>query len=318
MSTVAYTLSHPSTAEAPRCNICNGISRRYFQLADYWVYECNSCGHQFTETTAGERHIAEVYGDDYFSNGGAGYTDYVADERLLVQRGRWYADRISQFCQPGAMLDVGAAAGFTARGFADSGWDVFGLEPNRNMAEYARSHLGVSVEATSLENWCSDRRFDLVSMLQVLPHFIDPRNAVRQVARHLHIGGFLLIETWNRNSWMARIFGKSWHVYNPPSVLHWFSRDTLQLLLANEGFSTVAEGQPARRISLRHAKSILRHKAEVSFASRMGLLAARLLPENLTVSYHGDDLFWMLFRQSGAIDCSASQYGAGQSDMTPA
>src|SRR5205823_10755593 len=127
----------------------------------------------------------KIYGDDYFFAGGAGYRNYLGDSRIFVQRAKWYAARVGQHCAPGTMLDVGAAAGFTLRGFADAGWDVLGIEPNARMAEHARSQMHVAVEPTTLDAFRSGHRFDLVSMLQVLPHFANPRSAIERAAQLL-------------------------------------------------------------------------------------------------------------------------------------
>ena len=35
--------------------------------------------------------VAEIYDDSYFSGGGAGYSDYLAEGEMLKQRGRMYA-----------------------------------------------------------------------------------------------------------------------------------------------------------------------------------------------------------------------------------
>jgi len=68
-----------------------------------------------------------------------------------------------------------------------------------------------------LENLPVDDEYDAVSMIQVLPHFIDPKRAMAVVANVLKPGGLLLVETWNRDSWTARMFGKNWHEYSPPA-----------------------------------------------------------------------------------------------------
>jgi 2-polyprenyl-3-methyl-5-hydroxy-6-metoxy-1,4-benzoquinol methylase len=279
-----------------RCVICSGSSQPCFQSAGYWIRECRSCGHRFADVRATDNHIEKTYSDNYFAGDVAGYSDYLGDQRLLIERGRWYAGRVARFCNPGTLLDVGAAAGFTLRGFADLGWDVLGLEPNVGMAEYARTQLQIPVEATALETWNGGHRFDLVSMLQVLPHFFDPRSAIRCAATCLRTGGHLLIELWDRKSWTAQLWGESWHEYNPPSVLHWFSKATLVRLLNSEGFVLVDHGRPSRWISVGHAKSVLRNKTAVSLTIRLLHSVAGLLPEKLAIPYPCDDLFWMLLR----------------------
>jgi SAM-dependent methyltransferase len=243
-----------------------------------------------------EHDVQQLYGDDYFSQGGAGYSDYLSESNLLIERARRYASRVARHAAPGAMLDVGAAAGFTLRGFANAGWNVRGIEPNAKMADLARSQMRVAVEPTTLEAFRSAQRFDLVSLLQVLPHFANPRAAIRQAARLLRPGGHLLIETWNRQSWTARLLGHGWHEYSPPTVLHWFSKPTLARLLESEGFALIDQGRPTRWIGMGHAKSVLRGKANQSLAYRMALAAGSIFPDRLAVPYPCDDLIWMLLR----------------------
>ena len=224
--------------------------------------------HQFAELDCQQdqqEHVQRVYSDDYFFGGGAGYNDYLSEERLLVARGRWYAKLMSRYCQPGAVLDIGAASGFTLQGLREAGWQGFGIEPNVGLAEYATNRFGIPVEACSLESWTTCRRYDLVTMLQVLPHFLDPKKAIRKSANLLPPGGHLLIESWDRRSWTARLFGKNWHEYSPPSVLHWFSRDGIVRLAANLGFEFVAQGRPSKWIGAGHAKSLLASKASFAY-----------------------------------------------------
>lgn len=293
-------LGAASAPPAEICILCGGSSSPSFEVSGIWIRQCNACGHQFAEMSDREHPVQQLYGDDYFFAGGAGYSDYLGDSRLFLQRARWYAARVARHTTTGSMLDVGAAAGFTLRGFADSGWDVLGIEPNAKMAAHARTKLHVAVEPTTLEAFDSGHRFDLVTMLQVLPHFANPRAALRRAAELLRPGGHLLIETWDRRSWTARLFGKSWHEYSPPSVLHWFSKQSLIHLLSSEGFALVDQGRPPRWISIRHAQSVLRNKAKSSVSYRTLLAAAAILPGRLAVPYPGDDLIWLLLRRGDA------------------
>jgi SAM-dependent methyltransferase len=243
-------------------------------------------------------HIERTYADDYFSGSGAGYSDYLSEERLLIRRGRWYARLLSQHCTPGSVLDIGAAAGFTLRGFGDAGWKCHGIEPNQSMARYARQRYGISVESTSLESWKTDQSFDLVTMLQVLPHLADPRQALQKCSQVLRDRGLLLVETWDRDSWMAQLAGRHWHVRNPPSVLHWFSSSGLIQLARSAGLEPVAQGSLVRWIDAAHAKAVLRHRSGGSGVYRFLASIAHLIPDRVAIPYLADDLFWALFRKS--------------------
>jgi len=291
------TATEEMAARNVACALCDTMSTRLHQIAGYWIRECRSCAHRFAEVDGQPDHIQRVYGDEYFFGGGAGYSDYLAEERLLVARGRWYARLMSRYCQPGTVFDVGAASGFTLQGLSEAGWRCFGIEPNPTLAEYARNRFGHSVAASSLESWTIDRSYDLVAMLQVLPHFLDPKEAILKSADMLQPGGYLLIETWDRHSWTARILGKSWHEYSPPSVLHWFSKDGLIRLAAGNGFEIVAQGRPSKWISAAHAKSLLGSKARNSLANRLLLRLAQIVPDRIAIPYPSEDLFWLLLRR---------------------
>ena len=279
------------------CPVCRSASRRLFQTCGYWIRQCDTCGHHFAELNDREGHVSRCYGDEYFTRGGAGYADYFREERLLVARGRWYAHRLAKLCAPGSVLDIGAAAGFTLAGFREAGWMTQGIEPNATMAQHARERLGLEVEPATFETWQTNRTFDLVLMLQVLPHFVDPADALQKAARLVRPGGHLLIETWDRESWTARLSGSQWHEYSPPSVLHWFSRSGIARLARAAAFEQVATGRPSKWINAGHAKSVLRHKSEASFFNRVALMVANLIPDRVSVPYLGDDLFWALFQR---------------------
>jgi hypothetical protein len=136
--------------------------------------------------------------------------------------------------------------------------------------------------------------------LQVIAHLVDPRAEMRRVVERIRPGGLWLVETWDRESWTARLFGRRWHEYSPPSVLHWFSRRGLSALARELGFQPMATGRPRRRIRGRHARSLVEHTLEGSFLAPVVRRSLRQLPEDASIPYPGDDLFWALYRKRAA------------------
>jgi len=273
------------------CPLCNSASKQAFIAKDIAVLDCDICGHRFADVNGGESFVADVYGDDYFSGGGAGYTDYAAEGDMLIERGKMYAAKLRKHAAPGSMLDVGAACGFLLKGFIDSGWTGVGIEPNASMSLLAKDKLNVDVITGTLENAQFDRRFDLISMVQVAGHFYDPAQAFRTTHDLLNDGGHLLIETWNRGSLSARVLGRHWHEYSPPSVLQWFSADGLTAFLNELGLEKIDGGRPSKSISGGHARSLLKY--------RLGdLRLLDLIPEKLMIPYPSEDLLWALYRKS--------------------
>jgi len=272
------------------CPLCNASSELAFIAKGVDVLDCTLCGHRFAGLAADEQHVATVYADEYFTGGGAGYTDYAGEGEMLRRRGRDYAAKLARHAKPGRMLDVGAAAGYILEGFVDEDWSGMGLEPNAAMATLAQKR-GVDVRQGSLEAFASDEQFDLVSMIQVAAHFYDPRTAFNKAFELLKPGGMLLVETWNRGSISARVFGKNWHEYSPPSVLNWWTKDGLTTFLSQIGFERIDGGRPSKKISGGHVRSLLKYRLGDNFL-------LKLIPEKINFPYPSEDLFWALYKKN--------------------
>jgi hypothetical protein len=133
---------------------------------------------------------------------------------------------------------------------------------------------------------------------EVLPHLVDPNAAFEKVRRLTKPGGMILVESWNCQSWTARILGKRWHEYSPPSVLHWFSPATLRRATHQYGFEHIAMGRPTKRLNGAHLKSVIDFNARSPVARPFLRLASLLVPDRLSIPYPAEDLFWVLLRRS--------------------
>jgi 2-polyprenyl-3-methyl-5-hydroxy-6-metoxy-1,4-benzoquinol methylase len=280
------------------CPTGNSTTQRVFQVDGYWIRECQSCHLRCVEITTSQEHVNKVYSDNYFTEGGAGYSNYFDEAKIITAHGRYYGKILNRFIAPGRVLDVGAAAGFILKGLSEYGWKGVGLEPNRSMAEYGRINTGVDIKVGTLEQFESDEKFDLVNMVQVLPHFYNLERALSTAAEHTKPNGYWLIETWNKDSLLAQMMGANWHEYSPPSVLHFFSPKSLKHVVKQFGFEEVARGRPAKKINGSHAKSLLQHKLQDSTVGKLGAKLLNFVPNGLTLPYPSFDLFWALYKRS--------------------
>jgi SAM-dependent methyltransferase len=286
-----------STTAGLPCPICRSAGIVRFAADGVPIADCSACRHRYADFTPNRDHVDQVYSDEYFHGGGAGYADYLAEARLLRARGRWYARKIRPYVDTGRMIDVGAAAGLFLKGFLDSGWNGEGVEPNAGMARTARERFRLPVTHSKWEDYSVDGDADLVSIVQVLPHFVDPAAALAKAARTVSVGGGVLIETWNAESVTAKLLGRRWHEYSPPSVLHWFSPGRLASFAKTIGLEEVARGRPSKWIEAGHAKSLLKYKLNGSLPGRFVNAAASWIPDRLALPYPAEDLFWMYLRR---------------------
>ena len=279
------------------CPICQGLSNRLFTKYGYWIHQCQICNFQFAELVLSGEHTQKVYSDEYFQRGKAGYFDYLKEGKLLRNRGRYYTQILKGYLQPETILDVGTAAGFILKGFLDGGWKGKGLEPNSTMANYGKKHLGLDIEVGTLENFSSNQRYQVISMIQVVSHFTNLQAAFQVAAQLTKPQELWLIETWNRRSLTAKVMGKYCHEYSPPSVLHWFSPQDLQRLAQQFSFQKIDCGKPPKLISGIHAKSLLQYKLQDSPLCKLLYPILKLIPDHFTITYPGEDLFYVLFQK---------------------
>lgn len=292
----------PSGQAAILCAVCGGASAHVFDKDGYAISACGDCGHRETAAAhAPGDHLRAVYGDGYFFGGGAGYDDYTAEAALLRRRGRDYARLVRRHAPYGRVLDIGAAAGYLLKGFEDEGWRGTGIEPNARMCALGRDQLDLKMIEGDAETLAGRDdlagRFDLVTMIQVIGHFHDPRAAVAGAASALRPGGHLLVEYWDRESFVAELLGRHWHEYSPPSVLHWFARKDLDRLFAGAGLAFEDGGRPGKKLAAGHAKSLLRHKLGGGALARLAMSPLALLADDTVLPYPAVDLRWALYRK---------------------
>ena len=262
------------------------------------IYACDNCKHQFIDIPEASQHTNQVYTDDYFFEGGSGYLDYTLESDLLIAHGERYGKLLQKYTQAGTVFDVGSAAGFILQGLTNKGWTGKGIEPNDTMANYARQTLNLDVATGIFEQYQSDEQFDLVTMVQVIAHFYDVRQAIEVAQKLVRKDGLLLIESWDRESFPARLLGSNWHEYSPPSVVNWFSVDGLNTLVKQFGFEEVAHGRPDKRLNGAHAKSLVNYKLESMTGDKLMSKLLNVIPDNLQIPYPSFDLFWVLYRQT--------------------
>ncbi len=296
ITTSSRSASQVGEIRSGHCPLCGGDSRAKLKIDDMSIRGCDSCDHYFFLPSNRSKHIPNVYGDDYFYGGNAGYEDYELEADLLVRSGKRYAKIVEPHGTTGCLLDIGAAAGYLLEGFQSAGWKGIGVEPNHSMVQLGNQR-GINIVHSAFEEFSCDRRFQMVTMIQVIAHILDPLQAIEKVRSLLAPHGLVLIETWDRRSWTARLFGKRWHEYSPPSVVQWFSRRGLDEMMSTSGFAKVKRGRPSKWIKLGHASSLIRYKMS---NSRLGSIAAAplaLMPKHLKVPYFLDDVFWSLYQR---------------------
>ncbi len=298
-----------SVTSSTRCPFCQNESSPVFSKDSIPILECSCCRHRFACTASEvDERVAAEFDDAYFFGGQSCYDDYSTMANNLNRKGVWYSKllkrNLSANSKPGKsgespmrILDVGCAAGYLLQGFIAQGWHGTGIEANLSMAKYGKEQLGLDVQHTTVENFHSSTKYDAVTMVQVISHLIDPVRSIDSIYQRLNDDGLLLIETWNCRSLTAKALKQRWHQYNPPSVLHWFSRASLSDLLDQHGFKVIQQGRPVKWISMGNGAAMFRKMMGNTTLMKVLSSPTMLVPSWLKVPYFLDDVFWVLAKK---------------------
>lgn len=229
------------------CNVCagpvDGTADRRYRKDGHDILLCPACGLLFRADPPDEEELRAVYGAEYFSaeagdTKGQGYLDYLGDAELHRLNARKRLGRLEQLADGrGALLDVGAAAGFFVAEARERGWDAAGIDIADAMAGHARDELGVRVETTTLAGLeRAPGTADAVTMWDYLEHAVDPSADVARARELLRPGGLLALATGDAGSLAARVSGRRWHLLTPRHHLYFFTTGTLRRLLEGHGF----------------------------------------------------------------------------------
>ncbi|HMR05994.1 MAG TPA: class I SAM-dependent methyltransferase [Polyangiaceae bacterium] len=231
-----------SSGAAETCAACGGrLFLLSYRLTEHVILRCDACGLGSAFPKPTPASLKSLYASPDYFQGSAYYLDYVghaANYRRLAQK---VIARVTRHrTPPGRWFDVGAAAGFFMQEAKAAGWNVAGLEPCPEMAQHARG-AGLNVDSALFEEYSlGDASQTVVTFLDSLEHFLDPRAALDKARHALEPGGLVVIHTPNVGSLAARILRARWPHLTPPEHLHYFSRTSLRLMLERAGFEMLS------------------------------------------------------------------------------
>lgn len=264
------------------CAICGSETRApLFSKDGYHYTRCTGCGWAHLDPLPSEPESRALYSEDYFQRGAAGgYADYAGDEALHRTNARARCRLLPTLPadSAGSLLDVGCAVGFFLDEAHRLGWRISGVEPSPWAAAEARRRTGAEIhDSLRAARETAGGRHDAVTFFQALEHLPHPAEALVHAHACLRPGGLVIIETWDRGSLVARLFGSHWQQVTPPSVIHLFNRRDLGALLAQAGFRRLSIRRTGKRVSAGFVAGLLAGK----YPKAGGLLRRAILGSGL-------------------------------------
>jgi 2-polyprenyl-3-methyl-5-hydroxy-6-metoxy-1,4-benzoquinol methylase len=172
------------------------------------LVQCRECATVFRSPRERGEDVVEVYEAEQPSAS--------ALASLFEQQYAFYRPRVRKITtlsgRSGSVLEVGSYVGGFLRAAADAGWQACGLDVNASANEFARSH-GVPVVESSLEDFSTDRRFDVIAIWNCFDQLPDPHAALRAASALLNREGWLVIRVPNGAYYAARAKHRRWLHY---------------------------------------------------------------------------------------------------------
>jgi len=135
-------------------------------------------------------------------------------------------------------LEVGSSIGSFVHLMKLSGRNCEGIEPDPEYAEFSQQQYGFSQKSVLLENFTTEKTYDLVYSFHVIEHVPNPEAYVHKAYTLLNPNGKILIEC---PSWDLHSFGNvEFTIWEPH--LQYFTLSSIYSLLSRNSFKVIEIG----------------------------------------------------------------------------
>jgi 2-polyprenyl-3-methyl-5-hydroxy-6-metoxy-1,4-benzoquinol methylase len=259
---VADTLVTPDW----RCPICGDVQSRVIVGEVIWrteipgpnrydIVRCCQCD-VIAADPMPEPHVLRAYYENYQPT----VVDVYRDTKLVeMQSGLWgYLRAFMPSNRQTKVLDYGFGAGAFLKYIAKQGATSFGVDfSEQNISQLtewcSKQRLNMTLLNASARTTddLRDERFDLITMLQVVEHLVDPVGTIASLAELQNRGAVLYLECPNQDAWFFRAKNHLRRVLrrefmygsvSPPQHVLGFNGKSLRMLLRRCGYRVVAVG----------------------------------------------------------------------------
>jgi len=210
----------------------------------------NEFGFYQVSPTPSAEEITKFYAEEFYTGEYKNFNDSSLEVQINDKEffeGRWndiynnFLEVDSNLKNGGSVLDVGCGWGLALLYFKNKGFDCYGFDPAKEAVDYG-CKKGLKIKHAGLEgmNVFENKKFNMVTMFNVLEHLADPVKSISQIKDILLPNGILMIDVPNEfNDFQTSgrdVHGLSDWWVAPPNHLNYFSKDSLVKLLESLGF----------------------------------------------------------------------------------
>jgi 2-polyprenyl-3-methyl-5-hydroxy-6-metoxy-1,4-benzoquinol methylase len=227
------------------CHICDSNRILHVEtLNGMEIWKCISCNFIFLNS------FEIGTGFDYSEDAVANWLRDMQNEKvintnsqpnveLLLEKYREVMMPLEKTKQSGRVLDLGCGGGLLTYLLMEKGYDVTGIEPSSDFADFAHNVLGLNVINESLFHYRPEVKFNTVILNSVIEHLTNPELALTLIRKHyLKKNGQLIVTAPNIESLEFLQYGKDWSILNLDHYWY-FSESSIRNLLIKTQFKNI-------------------------------------------------------------------------------
>jgi len=192
------------------------------------IYECKKC------------LLAKIINNQIFNIYDVyDFNSYKKNEKKYEKRFSGLIEIIKRYIKKGLILDVGGGFGLFSKLLYKTGqYKIEVIEPS--VIPYYLFNINYILYKTSYEKFLNKthKKYDGIIMLDILEHFKSPLNNLKKTLKILNENGFLIIQTPNYQSLMAKIC-KNWSWWMLEDHKYLFSQKSIKIILEKSGYKIV-------------------------------------------------------------------------------
>lgn len=211
----------------------------------YQVVKCRNCGLSYSSP----RPDATILEKEYKEVKDEIYQEELTGRIKTFQRN---LKKIDCYKKNGKLLDIGCSLGVFLSLAKKDGWEIFGIEPSGWCVEQCKKLFNIDIQqGTNRDLAKFNRKFDVITMWDVLEHVDNPLETLINCRDALKDGGILAFSTLDIGSLYAKFFGKKWpwllkmHIY-------YFDRKTIKKYLEKVGLKLLELNTYKHTISINY------------------------------------------------------------------
>jgi 2-polyprenyl-3-methyl-5-hydroxy-6-metoxy-1,4-benzoquinol methylase len=237
--------------ESEKCRICNSVTKLKwdsnldavlssdsFAITDAHygktsaVYQCTECGfYQCNDLPEVLSYYQELEDLAY---------EQGRKERYLQAKA--LTEELKNHISSGKLLDVGAGSGILVEAAIDAGYEAMGVEPSAWLQGEAEKQ-NLPVVKGILSDIGSEHLFEIITLIDVLEHVVDPLSLLKEIRSRLSTNGYAMVVTPDCSSFFAKCLRRKWWHFRVAHI-GYFNGVTLEMACKLANLEVVAQRRP--------------------------------------------------------------------------